>query len=151
MSFTRKYLLWLLLPPLVVSVVPALLFLAQTIQLSPGRVLTLVGLLVVTYGGGCVLFSRVIGPHARRVEAALAGNGDLSAAMSECFDRTKALSVFLWGGGGVLFAIVASLILMRTAIGFFTFLVAALMAGFISIVWGYAMGKHRLLVAAAGR
>lgn len=151
MSFSRKYLLWLLVPPLVVSVVPALLFLAQTIQLSPTRVLTLVGLLVVTYGGGCLLFAKRIGPYARRVEEALHGEGDLSAAMSECLEQTKTLSVILWGAGGVLFAIIASLLLARTAIGFATFLVAALMAGFISIVWGYAMGKHRLKDAAAGR
>ncbi len=151
MPFTRKYLLWLLLPPLVVSVVPALLFLAQTIQLSPTRALTLIGLLIVTYGGGCVVFTTAVGPHARRVEEALDGDGDLSAAMSACFDRTKNLSVLLWGGGGVLFALIASLILMRTLIGFFTFLVAALIAAFISIVWGYSMGKHQLTEATAGR
>jgi methyl-accepting chemotaxis protein len=134
-----------------VSVVPALLFLAQTVQLSPVRALVLLGLLIVMYGGGCVLFAIGVRPQARRVEEALAGDGDLSQAMSECLDRTKQLSIILWGGGGILFAIIASLILMRTAIGFATFLVAALMAGFISIVWGYAMGKHQLIVAAAGR
>ncbi len=151
MSFTRKYLLWLLLPPLAVSILPALLFVAQTVQLSPTRALVLVGLLIVTYGGGCVLFTLRIGPHARRVEEALAGEGDLSQAMSDCLDETKKLSLWLWGGGGVLFALIASSILMRTVTGFATFLVAALMAGFISIVWGYAMGKHRLIQAAAGR
>ncbi|HEY0372945.1 MAG TPA: methyl-accepting chemotaxis protein, partial [Thermoanaerobaculia bacterium] len=150
MSFTRKYLLWLLLPPLAVSILPALLFLAQTIQLSPTRVLVLVGLLIVTYGGGCVLFSMRVGPDARRVEEALGGEGDLSQAMSDCLEETKKLSALLWGGGGIAFAIVASLLLMRTAIGFATFLIAALIAGFISIVWGYAMGKHRLMRAAAG-
>ena len=150
-SFTRKYLLWLLLPPLAVSILPALLFLAQTIQLSPARALVLAGLLIVTYGSGCVLFTLRIGPYARRVEEALAGEGDLSQAMSHCLDETKKLSLWLWGGGGVLFALIASSLLMRTATGFATFLVAALMAGFISIVWGYAMGKHRLIVAAAGR
>ena len=151
MPFTRKYLLWLLIPPLVVSVVPAMLFLAQTVQLSPMGALVVIGLLVVMYGGGCVLFGMGVGPQARRVEEALAGDGDLSKAMSDCLDSTKRLSVMLWGGGGILFSIIASLILMRTAIGFATFLVAALMAGFISIVWGYAMGKHQLVVAAAGR
>jgi methyl-accepting chemotaxis protein len=151
MSFTRRYLLWLLLPPLVVSVVPALLFLAQTVQLSPTRVLTLVGLLVVMYGGGSALFTMRVSPHTRRVEEALAGDGDLSRAMSDCLEETKKLSLILWGGGGVAFAAIAAAILMRTPIGFATFLIAALMAGFISIVWGYAMGKHRLVEAAAGR
>ena len=151
MSFTRKYLLWLLLPPLVVSVVPAMLFLAQTIQLSPTRLLILVGMLAVMYGGGCILFATTVGPYARRVEEALENNTDPSTAMSETLDRTKQLSLILWGGGGILFAIIAALVLNRTIIGFATFLVAALMAGFISIVWGYAMGKHRLIEAAAGQ
>ncbi|HUR80253.1 MAG TPA: methyl-accepting chemotaxis protein [Thermoanaerobaculia bacterium] len=151
MTFTRKYLLWLLAPPLVVSVGPALLFLAQTIQLSPADLAKLVAMLVVMYGGGCVIFGMTLAPYARRVEDALEGRGDLSKAMSECLDRTKSLSLILWGGGGVLFAIVATVTLMRNALGFASFLVAALMAAFISVVWGYAMGKHRLVDAAHGK
>jgi methyl-accepting chemotaxis protein len=149
--FTRRYLAWLLVPPLLVSVGPALLFLAQTIQLSPGRLVSLFGLLILMYGGGCIAFTVALAPYARRVEEALQGRGDLSAAMSECLDRTKMLSVVLWGGGGVLFAAIASLLLMRDLIGFASFLVGALMAGFISVVWGYAMGKYRLVQAAKGK
>ncbi len=151
MSFTRKYLLWLLLPPLAVSVLPAMLFLAQTIQLSPARALILVGLLFVTYGGWCVLFALGVRPQTRKVEEALAGDGDLSRALSECLDRTKVLPVAVWGGGGVVFAAVAALLLMPGAVGFATFLISALMSGFISLVWAYAMGKHLLKKAAAGR
>ncbi|HVG23418.1 MAG TPA: HAMP domain-containing methyl-accepting chemotaxis protein [Thermoanaerobaculia bacterium] len=151
MSFTNRYLAWLLVPPLVVSVGPALLFLAQTVQLSPGRLVALFALLVVMYGGGCGAFAMMLRPYVRRVEEALGGKGELSKAMSECLDRTKMLSLLLWGGGGVLFAILASALLLRTLIGFASFLVAALMAGFISVVWGYAMGKHRLVQAAQGK
>lgn len=151
MTFTRRYLAWLLVPPAVVSVVPALLFLAQTIQLPVTRLLALFGLLTLVYAGGCVTFTVLLTPYAKRVEEALEGRGNLSQAMSECLDRTRMVSLALWGPGGVLFAVIASLLLMRNAIGFFSFLVAALMAGFISIVWGYAMGKHRLLEAANGK
>jgi methyl-accepting chemotaxis protein len=150
MPFTRRYLAWLLVPPLFVSVGPALLFLAQTIQLSPGKLVALFGLLIVMYGGGCIAFAMLLAPYVRRVEEALRGHGDLSAAMSECLDRTRLLSLILWGGGGVLFAAIATA-LQPTLIGFASFLVAALMAGFISIVWGYAMGKHRLVEAAQGK
>jgi methyl-accepting chemotaxis protein len=151
MSFTRRYLTWLLLPPLGVSIPPALLFLSQVVQLSWGRALALALMLALMYGGGCVLFAMAVGPYAARVEAALAGRGDLSRAMSDCLDRTKLLSVILWGGGGVLFAAVAAAFILPSALGFAYFLVAAMIAGFISIVWGYAMGKHRLHEAAAGQ
>jgi methyl-accepting chemotaxis protein len=151
MSFTRRYLAWLLLPPLVVSVLPALLFLAQTVQLSTSRVAAMFGLLIVMYGGGCILFAAAVRPYAARVEDALEGRGDLSTAMSQCLDRTKTLSLILWGGGGVFFAAVASLLFNRRLIGFAYFLVAAMIAGFISVVWGYATGKHRLMSAARGK
>jgi methyl-accepting chemotaxis protein len=151
MSFTRRYLTWLLAPPLVISIPPALLFLTQVVQLTLGRGLLLAALLAATYAGGCILFSLRIMPLAEAVEEALEGRGDLSQAMSNCLDATKNLSLLLWGGGGILFAIIAAAILMPTPLGFAYFLVASLIAAFPSIVWGYAMGKHRLLEAAAGQ
>ena len=71
--------------------------------------------------------------------------------MSACLDRTKGVSVILWLGGGLVFGIVAATTLMPSALGFAYFLIAALIAAFVSVVWGYAMGKHRLVEAAAGR
>jgi methyl-accepting chemotaxis protein len=148
MSFTRRYLTWLLAPPLLISIPPALLFLTQVVQLTVGRGATLFGMLAVMYGLGCVVFSLGVKPSADAVEEALAGRGDLSKAMSACLDKTKNLSLVLWGGGGILFAVIAALVLMPTPLGFAYFLVASLIAAFPSIVWGYAMGKHRLLEAA---
>jgi methyl-accepting chemotaxis protein len=148
MSFTRKYLTWLLVPPLVISIPPALLFLTQVVQLTVGRGLGLLALLAVTYTAGCVVFSLAVRPHAKAVEEAIEGRGDLSKAMSACLDKTKNQSVLLWGGGGILFALIAALIFMPTPLGFAYFLVAALIAAFPAIIWGYAMGKHRLLEAA---
>src|SRR5688572_300554 len=148
MSFTRRYLLWLLLPPLVISLPPALLFLTQVVQLTRATGLALGAMLLVTYALGCLLFTLGVRPYAQAVEDALAGRGDLSRAMSACLERTTNLSVLLWGGGGILFAVIASLIFMRSALGFAYFVVASLIAAFPSIVWGYAMGKHRLLEAA---
>jgi methyl-accepting chemotaxis protein len=148
MSFTRRYLLWLLIPPIFISIPPALLFLSQVVQLSAGNALELALLLVVTYGGGCVLFTVVVRPYAESVERALGGKGDLSRAMSECLDRTKSLSVFLWAGGGIGFAVIAAALFMRSALGFAYFVVAALVSAFVSVVWGYAMGKYQLSEAA---
>src|SRR5215203_3460780 len=149
MSFTRRYLLWLLIPPIFISIPPALLFLSQVVQLTTGGALGLTLLLVVTYAGGCVLFTYVIRPHAQRVEAAFASKSDPSQAMSECLDRTKSFSVMLWVIGGVIFAAIESALFMRSALGLAYFVVAALISAFVSVVWGYAMGKHRLSEGAA--
>ncbi|HET7436994.1 MAG TPA: methyl-accepting chemotaxis protein, partial [Thermoanaerobaculia bacterium] len=148
MSFTRRYLLWLLVPPALVSVPPALLFVTQVVQLSVANALLLFALLGLMYAGGCVLFALNVRPLAKRVEDALAGHGDLSKAMSDCLERTKLMSLLLWGPGGLLFALVATFLLMPSFLGLSYFLVAALIAAFPSIIWGYAMGKHRLIEAA---
>lgn len=151
MSFTRRYLLWLLVPPAVVSVPPALLFITQVVQLGISRGLLMVVLLALMYAGGCVLFSLNVAPLARRVEDALEGRGDLSRAMSDCLERTKLMSVLLWAPGALVFALLATVFFMPSALGLGYFLVAGLIAAFPSIVWGYAMGKHRLLEAAGDR
>ena len=150
MSFTRRYLTWLLVPPLIISLPPALLFLTQVVQLTWTTGMGLLALLAVTYAIGCVIFTFAVKPYAEAVEEAVGGRGDLSRAMSSCLDRTKNLSIVLWGGGGLLFAVIAALLFMPTPLGFAYFIVAGLIAAFPSIVWGYAMGKHRLLEVAAG-
>ena len=148
MTFTRRYLAWLLLPPLLISIPPALLFLSQVVQLSAGNNVALAGLLIAAYAIGCVIFTISVRPYAESVEEAADGRGDVSKAMSACLIRTTNVSIGLWFGGGALFAIVAALLFMRNALGLAYFLVAALIAAFPSVVWGYAMGKHRLLQAA---
>lgn len=151
MPFTLRYLLWLLVPPAVISIPPALLFLMQVEQFSFGRALALVGVLLLTYIGGSVTFVMIMRPLLARVEAALEGKGNLSTAMSNVLDRTKLVSLALWGGGGLVFALIGAVIFHRSFLGFGYFLTAALIAAFVSVVWGYAMGKHRLMAAAAGR
>jgi methyl-accepting chemotaxis protein len=149
MSFTRRYLQWLLIPPIFISIPPALLFLSQVVQLTSTSAIGLALLLAVMYGGGCVVFTLGVRSQAQAVEDALAGRGDLSKAMSDCLDRTKSLSILLWVVGGVVFALIASALFMRSMLGVAYFVVAALISAFVSVVWGYAMGKHRLTEAAA--
>jgi methyl-accepting chemotaxis protein len=149
MSFTRRYLQWLLVPPIFISIPPALLFLSQVVQLTEGSAVGLALLLVVTYIGGCVSFTLGVRRYAEAVETALEGKGDPSSAMTACLDRTKSLSIWLWVVGGLGFAIIAAALFMRSWLGLAYFVVAALISAFVSVVWGYAMGKHRLTEAAA--
>lgn len=150
MSFTKRYLLWLLVPPLFISIPPALLFLSQVVQLSAAQAGGLAALLLVTYALGWITFTASVRPVAQAVENALEARGNLADAMSACLDRTKLLSAILWVGGGLVFATIATALFLPSALGFAYFSVAALISGFVSLVWGYAMGKHRLIEAAGG-
>jgi methyl-accepting chemotaxis protein len=151
MNFTRDYLKWLLVPPIFTSIPPAVLFLWQVVQLSGTSAAIMGALTVVSYALGSVIFAASIRPQTEAVDAALTGEGDLSEAMSACLEKTKILSVLLWFAGGALYAITATMLLMPTRLGFAYFLTAALISAFISTVWGYVVGKHRLLRAAGDR
>lgn len=144
MSFSRRYLTWLLLPPAILTLL-AFGFLSQVIQLTLRTGVVVGVLLALLYGGVALGFAWLMRDALEAVEQAVAGQGDVSTAMSRCLDRTKSFSAMLWLGGGLLFAIVATLTVMRSGLGFAYFLVAALIAAFPAVAWSYAAGKHQLI------
>lgn len=151
MTFTRDYLKWLLLPPVFIAIPPALLFLSQVVQLRPGQFAALGTILLVLYAAGCLLLAKLVKPAAEEVDAALAGRGDLSKAMTKCLDRGNVAQLALWTCASVVFAVAATLLFIPTAIGFAYFLTAGLLAAFIATMWGYSAAKHRLVRAAGDR
>ena len=144
MPFSRKYLLWLIVPPALITLPPALAFLSQVVQVTTGVAVGLMAMLTVMYGAGCVLFVNIVGPKARAVETAVSQSSNISRAASDCLQTTSRTSAAMWGGGGLLFAIIGTFVAMRSFLGFAYFIAAALIAVFPSVVWGYAMGKHQL-------
>jgi methyl-accepting chemotaxis protein len=151
MSFTRRYLVWLLGPPAIVTGLLAFLFLSQVLQFSAVTMGRLIALVAAFFAGGALILFAGLRPYTRAVEAALAGRGDLSVALTNCLEKTKRIPVMLWTIGSVLFAILGALLIMPSALGFSYFLVAALIGGFASVAWSYAAGKFLLANEAAGR
>src|SRR5205085_10424390 len=118
--------------------------LAQVVHFTWSAGLVTLLLLLGLYGAGAFVFYIFISPHIEAVEEAAGNRGDLSRAMSDCLDATKRVSLQLWLGGGLLFAILGTLLVMPTAPGFAYFLVAALIAAFPALAVAYAAGKHQL-------
>jgi methyl-accepting chemotaxis protein len=144
-SFSRKYVTWLLLPPAVVTGPFSYLFLSQVVRMSAGDAASIIGLFALFFLiGGAAMWLR-IAPMADAVDAAVSRGRDASEAASRCLDRTESLALLLWGGGSIIFAIAGALLAMPNVLGFGYFLVAALIAAFPSVIWAYAAGK-RLLV-----
>lgn len=145
MTFTRRYLTRLLVPPAVITLPLAFLFLSQVIQLTQRTGLIVALLLLGLYLGGGIIFAILLHESVEAVEGAVESGGDVSTAMSRCVDRTKWLSAVLWFIGALVFALLATLLVMRSGLGFAYFLVAAMIAAFPSIAWAYAAGKHQLI------
>ena len=144
MAFTRRYLLWLVIPPAVVTIPLAFLFIAQVITLTPLAALDVALLLILLYVVAGLIYMQVLSPYTRRIEQAIAADVDASREMSACLMRTTRLAMIVLGIGGIIFAVAATLLVMRTAMGFSYFIVAALIAVFPGIAWAYAVAKKRL-------
>lgn len=144
MPFSRKYVVWLLVPPAVVTGPLSYVFLSQVIEMSFGAVRSLVALFVLLFLLGAVAMRIVLAPLADAVDDAVRHGRDASESASRCLERTETLVLLLWAAGCVLFPIVASLLVMPTLLGFGSFLVAALIAAFPSVIWAYAAGKRLL-------
>ena len=145
MSFSRKYVLWLLVPPAVVTGPLAYLFLSQVVRMSFGAAGSILSLFAIFFLLGATAMWLRLEPLAAAVDSAVIRGRDASDAASQCLDRTEMLTLLLWGVGSIFFAAVGALLAMPNALGFGYFLVAALIAAFPSVIWAYAIGK-RLLV-----
>jgi methyl-accepting chemotaxis protein len=143
--FSRKYVLWLLVPPAVVAGPLSYLFLSQVIRMSLGTAAAIASLYAVLFVLGSAAVWMGLTPLAAAVGESVQRGRDASDAASRCLERTETLTLQLWGLGSVAFALIAALLLMPSATGFSYFLVAAFIAAFPSVIWSYACGK-RLLV-----
>ncbi|HXH39596.1 MAG TPA: methyl-accepting chemotaxis protein, partial [Thermoanaerobaculia bacterium] len=143
-SFSRKYIIWLLVPPAVVIGPLSFIFLSQVIAMSFCAVSSIVGLFAVFFLLNAAVIWMGLTPLAEAVEEAVRHSKDASEAATRCLERTELLTLALWGAGSVLFAVVASLIVMPTALGFGYFFVSACIGAFPSVIWAYAAGKRLL-------
>ena len=150
MSFTRRYLVWLLGPPAVVTGVLSFLFLWQLLPFSAATITRLVAIVALFFVGGSLTMFLGLRPYTAAIEGAIAGYGDLGAALTACLVRTKRLSIALWSVGSILFAAAGTALIMPSLLGLSYFLIAAVIGGFASIVWAYAAGKFLLAEEATG-
>lgn len=121
------------------------IFLSQVVQLSMGTAMRILALFAVFFTAAATALHVVLGPATRAVEDAVRRRADASDVTSACLRKTVGASALLWGTGSILFALLGTLLVMRSFLGFSYFLIAALGAGFPSVVWAYAAGKNQLL------
>jgi methyl-accepting chemotaxis protein len=145
LDFTRRYLLWLLLPPAVVTLPLSLIFVQQIVHPDPREMVILLSMVGVIYAVGAYMFRVGMRPFTEAVTEAVEHRREVGESMSRCLAQSKKLSIWIWGGGGLLIAIAATIFVMPTPLGFAYFIVATLIAAFPAVAWGYVEGKRQLL------
>jgi methyl-accepting chemotaxis protein len=148
-NFARRYLAWLTIPPALISLPLAFLFLAQVVQLTVARGFALALLLLLLFVATALALNVIVAPCAEEVENAIDGRGDISRAVSDCLHKTTRAATVIWPAAGIVFAVLGTLFFERSALGFTYFLVAAMVVAFPTAAWGYAAGKHRLVSLAS--
>jgi methyl-accepting chemotaxis protein len=145
LPFRQRFLLSVLIPGALASITLALLYLAQILQISGRAWAVAIPVVIFFYLAGCSLFAILLMPALRDVEAAVDADRNVSEVLSACLQRTMLLTNVLWLGGGLLFAIIGSVVLMPTAQGFTLFVVAMLVAAAPSMAWSYIAAKRALI------
>jgi methyl-accepting chemotaxis protein len=149
-TFTRRYLLWLLAPPAFVTLPLSFLFLLQVLRLSLMNAALLLGGGAVFYLLALAAYYVRLSPYTCDIEVSAGDPAKLSAAATSCLRETKRLNLLLWFGGGLAFTIIGTLALMPTWLGLSYFLVSILIAAFPSIAWSYASSKRQISEFVAG-
>ncbi len=145
MSFQRRYFTWLFVPPAVVIVPAALLFLFQVAQTTRAKELLLTTIIAVLYAVGALVQYKIISPLLEEIESQSdRPDADLSPLLSNCLRQTINASLIGWIVGVILLSVVGTLLIMPTALGASYFAVGSLIASFFSVAWGYFTAKTQL-------
>jgi methyl-accepting chemotaxis protein len=141
---------WLTLPPAVVTIPLAFLFISQVVRLTAADATIVLVLLMAIYAVAALVYATTLSGVTCDFEDAVAEAGDIASGMSRCLERTRAMTLVALTAGGALFAVIATLTVMRSAVGFAYFAAGALIATFPGVAWAYAAGKQQLVRTAAG-
>jgi methyl-accepting chemotaxis protein len=149
MSFSRRYVTTLVAPPAVVSLPLAFLFLSQVVQLSLARGAAIAVLLLAIAASIAFALLTATASSLEAVETGLANGRNVSGAVSDCLRLTTRTMLAASLAATIVFALLATLIVMRSALGFAYCLIAAVIAVFPMIAWSYAAAKRELIARAA--
>jgi len=149
MSFARRYGLALVVPPLLLALPLALVFLAHVLETDRGTFvrITLVG--VLAYTVAALVTGHLIANVAREVELDLDTGRNPSRSISVALGRSTVLSAVTWVGWGLLVCLAGWAVVSRTLLGIQYFLEAGLIVAAPAMAWAYWAGKKMLLTAAA--
>ncbi len=153
MTFTRRYLAWVLLPPAFVTIPLSFLFLQRVLRLDPTNAGLLLALELFFYAAAAAIVAVRLRPYTYDVEASAGDAARLSEAATSCLRLTKRLNAILWTVGGAAFTVAGTLLFMPTWIGAAYFAVGVLIAGVPAVSWAYAAAKrqiHTVVVATPG-
>lgn len=149
MSFSRRYPIALLAPPLAVAFPVAAAFLSRVLRLSREATLRMALIALAAYALGALIAAIPLRAAARRVEEDLAARRDPSDSVSAALGATPLWTSLLWAGWGLILSMTGCALISPTFLGLQYFAEAALLVAAPAMAWSYWTGKQLLLSAAA--
>jgi methyl-accepting chemotaxis protein len=148
-SFRTKYLVALVIPPLIGFLPLGLAFLVATVN-RPGRSWTvLIGVAVAAYLLGAMLFASFVGTRAVALDEALEKKRDVAVAASRLLNATIFAASGFWCGLGVVLAILGTVLWEPSILGLQYFGEAAVIVASPAMAWTYWRSKRLLVLHAS--
>jgi methyl-accepting chemotaxis protein len=148
MRLHRQLAFWLTLPPALIGLTAAFLFLSQVLQGSQTNVFRVGLLMAAVYGVGGAIFARRILSIGRSVNGAIATNSDVSETMSWALEEIEKYALIYWVSAGLIFAVLGTALFFRSGLGFSYFFVSAVLIGPFALAWDYFTAKQLLFANA---
>ena len=147
MVFSKRYPLWMILPPLVIGGPLALLFLFQVVQMTWDRWLNVLAIGAAIYVPAVIIYWRWLVRLARGVDEAIDGTSedDVSGGVSSCLVGTERGALLFWPVFGGLLAGCLGLVMTSSIRGVSYFVESSLIVATIAMAWSYWAGKKLLL------
>ncbi len=141
----RWYIVYLLVPPLIVFLPLAVAFINGVARLDQLPIWSITLGAVIGYGLGAIGCYLALNPAVSRVATALAGGQEVSEPISDCLQRTEIVSAAFWVAWGTVMAMIGSALLLPTFRGVQVFAEASLIVSVPAMAWTYWGAKWFLL------
>ena len=148
MKFVHRYVLTLLLPPLLLLLPAALAFVILVTRTAQWRPIAIVA--TVAYVAGAILAAFVLASTAKRVSSAIQANDDAAKAISDSLQQTVRIALVQWLGIGAILTIAGFALLHPTFLGIQQLAIGALIIAAPAMAWTYWGAKRMLIGAARG-
>jgi len=147
-KFGNRYVLTLLLPPLVLLIPAALAFVILVTRTAQWRPVVIVT--AIAYVAGAILSAFAFARSAKRASLAIRSNQNAGKAISDCLQESVRIALMQWLGIGAILTIAGFALLHPTFLGIQQLAVGALLVAAPAMAWTYWGAKRMLLGAARG-
>ena len=144
----RSWILWLLVAPLTFGLTLASVYLWYLLSSTSSRGGLAIALMGGSYLIAAIVYAKRLEEMAGRIETAVTRPNTISAVLSQVLRDAFRASLLYWIGTGIIFSLIATIIILPGFLGFIYFVSSSLVIATLGVFFSYFATKQILFAAA---